>query len=98
MSGIATTGQNGTGTTVNPGTTKGGVQVNFGGNSTLAAVAAQLAFDEQTHVTDLRTTITSLGGTPVAKPNINLAALAPAMDISTVTGFLLASRAFEDTG
>ena len=95
---VLTTGQNGTGTTVNAGTTTGGAQVNFGSNATLAAVAAQLAFDEQTHVTDLRTTITQLGGTPVAKPNINLAALAPAINISTVAGFLLASRAFEDTG
>ncbi len=95
--GIATDGQNGTGTSIPAGATTGGVKVNFD-TPTLAAVAAQLAYDERTHVTDLRAAIVSLGGAPVAKPAINLAALAPAIDISTVTGFLQASRAFEDTG
>ena len=97
--GIATSGQNGTGSAATPGVTTGGVKVNFGSNSTLAAVATQLANDEQLHVTALRSTISQLGGTPVAKPTINLAALAAqGVDISTVNGFLIASRAFEDTG
>ena len=96
--GIATSGQNGTGGSAQAGTTTGGAKVNFD-NSVIATVASQLAFDERTHVTDLRSTITSLGGTPVAKPNINLAALAPqGVDISTTNGWLIASRAFEDTG
>ena len=96
--GIATSGQNGTGGTIAAGTTTGGVKVNFD-NSVIATVNSQLADDERKHVVDLRNTITSLGGTPVAKPNINLAALAPqGVDISTTNGFLVASRAFEDTG
>lgn len=96
--GIATDGQNGTGTAIAAGATTGGVKVNFD-DPNLAAVAAQLAYDERTHVSDLRSAIVSLGGAPVAKPAINLAALAPVgIDISTVTGFLQAARAFEDTG
>ncbi len=94
---IVTTGQNGLGVTVAPGTTTGGVKVSLD-NPTLAEVVRQLAIDERVHITDLRNAIGTLGGVAVAKPNINLAALAPAIDISTVEGFLKASRAFEDTG
>lgn len=96
--GIAITGQNGTGGSAAAGTTTGGIKANFD-NSTLATVAAQLADDERKHVTDLRSTIVSLGGVPVAKPNIYLGALGvQGVDISTTKGFLIASRAFEDTG
>ena len=97
--GVAITGQNGTtGTTIAAGTTTGGAKVSFD-TTGLATVAAQLAFDERTHVNYLRAAITGLGGQPVARPNINLAALLPAgINIGTVNGFLMASRAFEDTG
>jgi hypothetical protein len=73
------------------GTVMGGAQVtNF--SPTIAAIAAQIAADEQTHVELLRS---ALGSSAVAMPNINLAALGT---INNQTLFLQVARAFEDTG
>lgn len=79
----------GTGTGL--GTVTGGAMVtNF--TPTMAAIAAQIASDEQTHVEILRS---ALGSAAVPMPNINLAALGT---INTQTLFLQIARAFEDTG
>jgi hypothetical protein len=73
------------------GTVTGGAQVtNF--SPTIAAIAAQIAADEQTHVELLRS---ALGSAAVAMPNINLAALGT---VNNQTLFLQVARAFEDTG
>ena len=54
-----------------PGATTGGAKI-----SALTAleqsILNEIAFDEQTHVKDLRAAITKLGGTPVDKPAIDL--------------------------
>ena len=98
---IATTGQNisqaGIGTigTGASGNTTGGAQVTFT-DGQLKALAAELAFDEQSHVTLLRNAITSLGGQPVAKPAINLAA--PGYGFANPNDFLKLARVFEDIG
>lgn len=74
--------------------------------------ALELAADEETHVTFLRNAISSLGGTPVARPNIDLGtsftAAARAAGIIGATdtfnpyaddiSFLLGSFIFEDVG
>lgn len=73
------------------GPTEGGQQVNFG-NPAYAAVAQQIAADEQTHVKLLRTL---LGSNAIAKPTINLAALGA---VTNLTQFLALARAFEDVG
>lgn len=79
----------GTGTGL--GTVTGGAMVaNF--SPTMAAIAAQIASDEQTHVEILRT---ALGSAAVPMPNINLAALGT---VNNQTLFLQVARAFEDTG
>jgi Ferritin-like domain len=88
-SGITITGT-GTG-----GTTTGGSMVNFT-NSQIQAVAMELAHDEQTHVTLLQGAITGLGGQPVAKPAINLAALG--IGFGSENDFLTVARALEDVG
>ncbi len=73
------------------GTVTGGAQVtNF--SPAVAAIAAQIAADEQTHVELLRS---ALGSAAVAMPNINLGALGT---INNQTLFLQIARAFEDTG
>ncbi|MHB8389479.1 MAG: ferritin-like domain-containing protein [Acidobacteriaceae bacterium] len=73
------------------GTVTGGTQVtNF--SPTIAAIAAQIADDEKTHVELLRS---ALGSAAVAMPNINLGALGT---INNQTLFLQVARAFEDTG
>ena len=59
------------------------------------AVAAALALDEVNHINDLRTAITSLGGTPVAQPLINLAANGA---VTTQAQFLAAARQFTALG
>ena len=59
------------------------------------AVAQALAQDEQNHVELLRSTITSLGGTPIAQPLINLAAMGA---ITTQPQFLAAARQFTALG
>lgn len=73
------------------GTVTGGAQVtNF--SPTIAAIAAQIAADEKTHVELLRSALSSAA---VAMPNINLGALGT---INNQTLFLQIARAFEDTG
>jgi Ferritin-like domain len=58
---------------------------------TTLALANALAQDEANHITQLRTAITSLGGTPVAQPAINYGA---AGSISTQAQFLTTARQF----
>ncbi len=78
------------------GATTGGQKVTFIEGSTLAASADEIGMDERAHVTLLRNTITSLGGTPVAKPAINLGALSTGFE--SQEAFLNVARAFEDVG
>jgi hypothetical protein len=83
-----------------------GNQVRFR-NPFLYFIARQLAFDELAHVRALRTTIPELGGTPVARPTIDLdgawqafasgAGLNRAFrPLESETDFLLASFYFEE--
>ena len=62
--------------------------------STLA-VAQALANDEVHHIETIRSTITSLGGTPISQPAINLAAKGA---ITTQAQFLAAARQFTAVG
>ena len=80
----------------NPGTVSGGAKVAFV-NPVVASVANQLALDEQEHVNFLRNTITTIGGTPVSMPTINLAP-AGAAAVTTDATFLAAARQFEGVG
>jgi len=73
------------------GTVAGGAKVTFT-TPALAAIAAQIASDELTHVELLRT---ALSTSAVAMPDLNLAAVVP---MGSQTNFLLIARAFEDTG
>ncbi len=59
------------------------------------AVAAALAQDEVNHIAVLRSTISSLGGTPIPQPLINLAANGA---ITTQAQFLAAARQFTALG
>ena len=59
------------------------------------AVCQALAQDEVNHITDLRSAITSLGGTPIAQPLINLAANGA---VTTQAQFLAAARQFTALG
>lgn len=104
---IATTGQtiqqrgvpiSGTGTS-GPTTTKFG-QVNFGNNLVLTAGSARdISDDEMAHVQTLRAALSANGITPVAKPAINLDALAPmGASLANQQTFLVLARAFEDIG
>jgi len=104
---IATTGQNlqqrgvpisGTGTT-GPTTTSFG-QVNFGNNLVLtSATARDISDDEIAHVNTLRGALTANGVTPIAKPAINLDALASlGASLANQQTFLVLARAFEDLG
>jgi hypothetical protein len=79
----------------NAGATTGGAQVPFSSNAT-RLVALELAADERYHVSLLQNTITLLGGTPIAKPAINLAALGNLF--TTDAKFLTLSRVFEEIG
>ncbi len=62
--------------------------------NTLAVVQA-LAQDEVDHIADLRSAVTSLGGTPIAQPAINLAANGT---ITTQAQFIAAARQFTALG
>ncbi len=78
----------------NPGTVTGGKKVNFT-DPNVAAIANQLAGDEQAHVRLIRGALQAVGVTPVSMPNLNLAALgAPTDDAS----FLALARQLETTG
>jgi len=90
--GIPITGTNYIGTA---GATTGGAQVVITDPQT-AAVAAELGNDERQHVLLIQEAITSLGGTPVNKPAINLNALN--MGFGSQTEFITLARIFEDIG
>lgn len=78
------------------GPTTGWQQVNFS-NSTVftGTVASQIGNDERNHVTLLRTALSNAGIEPVAKPEINMAALGM---VSNEALFLTVARVFEDIG
>jgi hypothetical protein len=59
------------------------------------AVAQQLALDEVNHITGLKAAITSLGGTPIPQPLINLGANGA---VATQAQFLAAARQFTALG
>ena len=79
-----------------PGATTGGQKVTFIEGSTLAQSADEIGADERAHVNYLRTALTSLGVTPIAKPAINLAALGTGFQ--SQEAFIALARAFEDVG
>jgi len=56
----------------------------------------EIAADERTHVTFIQTAMLSLGGSPIAKPAINLNALG--FGFATQNDFLALARIFEDIG
>ncbi len=64
-------------------------------NAQAAALAAALAQDELNHISDLRTAITSLGGTPIDQPVLNYAAKGA---VTTVPQFLATARQFTALG
>lgn len=78
------------------GATTGGSKVTFIEGSSLAMSADQIGADERAHVTLLRTTLQSLGVTPIAKPAINLNALGTGFE--SQEAFIALARAFEDIG
>jgi hypothetical protein len=77
------------------GATTGGSLVTFT-DPTVAAIAAELAADEQIHVALLQEAISDLGGTAISKPAINLAALG--FGFGSQAEFLTLARIFEDVG
>jgi hypothetical protein len=91
---LATGGVNSTGGGT-AGLTSGGNMVAFT-DTKVQAVAMELAADEQTHVKLLQGAIAGLGGTPVSKPAINLAALG--IGFGSQNDFLAVARVFEDIG
>lgn len=78
------------------GPTTGWQQVDFS-NSTVftGTVASQIGNDERNHVTLLRTALSNAGIEPIAKPEINLAALGM---VTNEALFLTVARVFEDIG
>lgn len=90
-------GINGTGT---PGATTGGAQVNFANNLVFTGqVAMEIGADERAHVTLIRGALSAAGITPVAKPAINLGALASlGLGFGNALQFLALARVFEDIG
>ena len=64
-------------------------------DSNTLAVCKALAQDEVNHIADLRSAISSLGGTPIAQPLINLSANGA---ITTQAQFLAAARQFTALG
>ena len=76
------------------GAVTGGAKVTFT-NSFVNTIAQNLMMDELDHVQFLQQTITSLGGTPVPAPALNLAAMgAPSNDAT----FVALARALETVG
>lgn len=66
-------------------------------DATTMAVAQALAQDEMNHINDLRMTITALGGTPVAQPQINYVPTGkPA--VTTQAQFIAVARQFTAVG
>ena len=84
-----TSAQNGSGVAVQGAPTKLALTTNA------MAVAQALAQDEVNHIADLRSAITSLGGTPIAQPLINLSANGA---VTTEAQFLAAARQFTALG
>ncbi len=64
-------------------------------NPQVYALAQALAQDELNHINDLRTAITSLGGTPINQPALNYAAKGV---VTTVAQFLATARQFTALG
>ena len=64
-------------------------------DANVLAVCQALAADEVNHIAGLRAAVTSLGGTPVAQPAINLSANGP---VTTQAQFLAAARQFTALG
>ncbi|MEJ7609041.1 MAG: ferritin-like domain-containing protein [Bryobacteraceae bacterium] len=89
-----------TGSGVSGPTTTSFGKVNFGNNLVLTGASAKdISDDEVAQVLALRATLTSNGITPVAKPAINLDALALAgASLANQQAFLVLARAFEDIG
>lgn len=77
-----------------PGTVSGGAKITFQ-YSSIANIAANLMTEEVQHVEFLRTTIAAVGGTPVAMPSLNLAALGAPTSDST---FVALARTIEGVG
>ncbi len=72
--------------------------VNFGSGAA-TKIAQNIAADEINHVILLRAALTANGVTPIAKPAINLDALASAgASLGNQTSFLVLGRIFEDIG
>jgi hypothetical protein len=88
-SGLSTTDQ-GSGA----GTVTGGAQVSFS-DPNVAALAQQLAEEEQAHVELLQAAIAFLGGTAVPMPALNLAALGT---VTNDASFLAMARQLETVG
>ncbi len=82
-----------------PTTTSFG-KVNFGNNFVLTRGSHGDILDMETaHILTLRTALMNNGITPIAKPTINLDALAPmGASLANQQTFLVLSRIFEDTG
>ncbi len=98
--GVGITGTAGTGTAqVTPGTTMNGAAVTFT-DPAVRAIALQLADDERKHVNFVRQTITNLGGMPIARPTLDLAALANKLNVNPTlqSTFLIGGRSFCDVG
>jgi len=97
---VATTGENISDVDLNvsgsgvAGPTQGGALVPLTG--AMRNIALEIALDERTHVTLLQNTILSLGGSPIAKPQINLNALG--FGFATSNDFLALARILEDIG
>ena len=71
----------------------GATQLQF--DATTLAIVQALALDEKNHVELLRSAITTLGGTPISQPAINLAAQGA---VTTQAQFLTAARQFTALG
>jgi hypothetical protein len=84
-----TSAQNGSGVAVQGAPGKLGLDTNT------LHIAQGLAQDEVNHIADLRSAISSLGGTPIAQPLINLAANGP---ITTQVQFVSTARQFTAVG
>jgi hypothetical protein len=88
-------GISGTGFSGTAGATTGGSQVPFV-TTTIKRVAQELAAEERYPDSLLHNTIVLLGGTPIAKPAINLGALG--IGFASESSFLTLSRVFEEIG
>ena len=97
--GIDVTGVDGNGNAVAVGPTTGGGAINFT-DAGIKSVGNNIWQDELKHIAFIRSTITQLGGQPIAKPPQNLAALSAQLGIdpASQTNFLIGGRSFCDTG